>query len=214
VIKRQGMAADSVLQRETPKRRNRQSEMLDGVSVVACVPAPVPVLLFTGPTGAGKSTVAAEASRLLQNSGVPHAMVDLAVIAQCWPRTAEDPWNEALVHRNLTCIWRNFHEAGADRLILCRVLEDRSLLRHVAEAVPGAEITVVRLTADLNELHARIRRREAGRDPSWYLDTAAHLIEKLDRCAVEDLVVRNQGRTAAETADEALHLVGWLPKNR
>jgi hypothetical protein len=128
-------------------------------------------------------------------------MVALAAIAECWLRSAEDPWNEALVHRKLTCVWRNFHEVGADRLILYRVREDRSLLRNVAVAVRGAEITVVRLTADLNESQARIRRREAGRDPKWYLDTAAHLVDKHDRCAAEDLVVRNHGRTAAETAN-------------
>jgi adenylylsulfate kinase-like enzyme len=40
--------------------------------------ASVPVLLVTGPVGVGKSTVAAEAARLLRQAGVPHALVDLA----------------------------------------------------------------------------------------------------------------------------------------
>src|SRR5215472_8176568 len=36
--------------------------------------APVPVLLITGPVGARKSTVAAEAARLLLQAHIPHAL--------------------------------------------------------------------------------------------------------------------------------------------
>jgi hypothetical protein len=129
--------------------------------------ASVPVLLITGPVGVGKSTVAAQAAWLLREANVPHALVDLAWIEQCWPVPADDPWNERLSHRNLASLWANFREAGADRLILVRVLEARSLLRRVAEAVPGAEITVVRLRAPLAVLHTRIRSREAS-DPGWF----------------------------------------------
>jgi hypothetical protein len=64
------------------------------------------------------------------------------------------PWNERLVHRNLACMWPNARRAGADRPILGRVLEDRSLLRYVAEAVVGTQITVIRLTAGLGQLGA------------------------------------------------------------
>jgi len=172
-------------------------------------PSAAPVLLFTGPTGVGKTTVAAESSRLLEEAGIPHAVVDLAVIAGCWPRPADDPWNERLLHRNLACMWSNFRQAGATRLIVCRVLEDRSLLRHITDAVPGAQITVIRLTATLGELHARIRTREAGRDPQWYLDTAAYLASKLEGAAVEDHVVSNENGPAAAAAEEALRLAGW-----
>ena len=110
------------------------------------MPSSVPVLLITGPVGVGKSTVAAEAARL-REANVPHALVDLAWIGQSWPIPDDDPWHERLAHRNLACIWANFRDAGAGRLILCRVLEDRSLLRAVVEAVPGAEVKVVRLRA-------------------------------------------------------------------
>jgi adenylylsulfate kinase-like enzyme len=51
----------------------------------------VPVLLITGPVGAGKSTVAGEAARLLREANIPHALVDLAWIEQCWPVPADDP---------------------------------------------------------------------------------------------------------------------------
>lgn len=96
--------------------------------------APVPVLVITGPVGVGKSTIAAEAAWLLRQADVPHALVDLDRIEQCWPVPTDDPGNERVSHRNLACMWANFREAGADRLIFARVLETRSLLRRVTKA--------------------------------------------------------------------------------
>jgi predicted kinase len=171
---------------------------------------PVPVLLVTGPIGVGKTTVTAEAARLLGEAKVSHASVDLARIGECWPAPADDPWNDRLLHQNLACMWNHFVEAGAGRLLLCRVLESRSLLDRIRTAVPGADITVVGLRAPLKVLQARIRSREAGRDPQWYLDTTAHLINKLEQACVEDHVVDNHGRPAADVATEVLRVTGWL----
>lgn len=173
------------------------------------VTAPVPVLLITGPVGVGKSTIAAQAATLLREADVPHALVDLDQIEQSWPVPADDPGNERVSHRNLACMWANFRQAGADRLILVRVLEDRSLLRRVTKAVPGAQITVVRLRAPLAVLHQRIRSREAG-DPSWYLDAATSTAEVFEQAQVEDHLVDNQNRPATVVAEEVLHRVGWL----
>lgn len=171
--------------------------------------ASVPVLLITGPVGVGKSTVAGEAARLLREANLPHALVDLAWIEQCWPVPADDPWNERLIHRNLASLWVNFHQAGAERLIVVRVLEARSLLRHVAQAVPGAQITVVGLRAPLAVLHARIRSREVS-DPSWFLGAATHTAHVLEQARVEDHLVDNEDRPVAEVAEEVLRLAGWL----
>lgn len=51
--------------------------------------------------------------------------------------------------QNLASVWSNFAATGAERLVYCRVLEGRSLLRHVAAAVPGADVTVVSLRAPI-----------------------------------------------------------------
>jgi predicted kinase len=174
------------------------------------VTSPVPVLVITGPVGVGKSTIAAQAAWLLRQADVPHALVDLDRIEQCWPVPADDPWNERVSHRNLACMWANFRQAGADRLIFARVLETRSLLRRVTEAVPGAQITVVRLRAPVAVLHERIRSREAG-DPDWFLGAAAHTAEVFERARVEDHLVDNENRPATVVAGEVLHRVGWLP---
>jgi hypothetical protein len=172
--------------------------------------APVPVLVITGPVGVGKSTIAAEAAWLLRQADIPHALVDLDRIEVSWPVPADDPENERVSHRNLACMWANFRQAGADRLIFARVLETRSLLRRVTGAVPGAQITVVRLRAPLTVLHERIRSREAS-DPDWFLDAATHTAEVFARAQVEDHVVDNDDRPPAVVAAEVLHRVGWLP---
>lgn len=149
-------------------------------------PPTVPIVLFTGPVEVGNSTVAMEAARLLKTAQIPHALVDLAWSAVSWPRPPDDPWNERLMYRNLACMWSNFRQAGVERLILCRVLEDRSVLSPIIEAVPGAKITVIGLRAGLAELHPRVRHQ------------------------IEDHVMDNEGRSAAEIAKEALRLAGWL----
>jgi hypothetical protein len=172
--------------------------------------APVPVLVITGPVGVGKSTIASEAAWLLRQADVPHALVDLDRIEQSWPVPADDPGNERVSHRNLACMWANFRQAGADRLIFARVLETRSLLRRVTAAVPGAQVTVVRLRAPLAVLHERIRAREAS-DPDWFLDAATHTAAVFERAQVEDYLVDNGNRPPAEVAAEVLHRVGWLP---
>ena len=93
--------------------------------------------------------------------------------------------------------------------MICRVLEARSLLRHIEAAVPGAQITVVRLQARLELLHTRVRAREAG-DPSWYLDTASYLVAKLETAAVKDHTVDNENRPITEVATEVLRVTaGW-----
>jgi hypothetical protein len=118
------------------------------------------------------------------------------------------------MHENLACMWQNFRRAGASRLILSRVLEDRSLLRRIRAAVPGAKITVIMLRARLSTLQKRIRSREAGRDPQWHLDTAAYLAGQQPGSGVSDHVVRNENRPAADAAWDALRLTGWLTADR
>lgn len=171
--------------------------------------APVPVLLITGPVGAGKSTIGGEVARLLREAGIPGAFMDLPALGNGWPAPPDDPWNERLIHANLACMWANFHTAGARRLVLCRVLEARSLLRHIETAVPGARIIVARLRARLELLHSRVQAREAA-DPSWYLGAATYLTEKLETAAVEDYTVDNQDRSPTEVAVEVLRVAGWL----
>jgi gluconate kinase len=170
----------------------------------------LPVLLISGPVGAGKTTVAAEIGTLLREANLPHAIVDLAVIGRCWPPPADDPWNDRLVHRNLAVMWPHFRRAGAERLVLCRVLEDRALLRHLRAAIPDAAITVIHLDASLQTLHARLRQRESALDPTWYLDVATYLSRSMRPYELADHVVDNDDRPVRDVAAEILGRAGWL----
>ena len=168
----------------------------------------VPVLLLTGPTGVGKSAVLDAASSLLSDAGVRHASVTLSDIGRLYPAPVEDQWNERIAHQNLQSLWGNYAAAGAERLLLERVLETRTLLGRIAAAVPGAEITVVRLRAPLPLLRERIVAREAG-DPAWYLEAAAYLDSVFDTAGIEDFVVDNVDRPVREVAADVLRLASW-----
>jgi predicted kinase len=156
--------------------------------------SPVPVLVLTGPVGAGKSTVASEMGRLLREANVSYAIIDLPRIGDAWPPPPDDPWNEHLIQENLACMWANFREAGASRLIICRVLEKRSLLDSILDNVPGANITVVRLRVPLDVLQERLRAREHPLPADWYLNAATYLSEKMEQSRVEDYLVDNGDR--------------------
>jgi chloramphenicol 3-O-phosphotransferase len=153
--------------------------------------------------------VLAACSELLARSGLPHAAVCLSDIGGLRPPPADDEWNERVAHRNLASIWRNFADAGAERLLLERVLETRSLLGRIEKAVPGAEITVVRLRAPLAVLRERIGVRNA-RDPSWFLGAAEYLDVVFQAADVEDFAVDNVDRPIEEVAADVLRRAGWL----
>jgi adenylylsulfate kinase-like enzyme len=171
-------------------------------------PPPVPVLLVTGPVGVGKTSTAEAMSNLLTDQGIRHAYVDLPQISRVFPERAEDPWNEEVGHRNLACMWRNFQAAGAGRLVVSRVLEDRSLIRRIEVAVPGADVVVVRLQAPLAVVEERIRGRDPEH-PGWFLEAAAYLVPAMDAQRVEDHLVANATLSIDETAREALRVAGW-----
>lgn len=106
-------------------------------------------------------------------------------------------------------MWQNFRAVGVERLIVTRVLETRTLIRRIEEAVPGAEVVVVRLRAPLEVVQARIRARDRDH-PEWSLATTESLVPAMDAQQVEDFVIDNSSSSIDETAREVLSVVGWL----
>ena len=127
----------------------------------------VPLLVISGSMGTGKTTVLYEASDLLSEAGIAHAAIDLDGLAVMHPQRA--PHGQRLAFANLAAVWPNYAAAGAERLIVAIVVEDRANLDHYRAAVPGAHQPIVcRLTAPLSLMHERLRIRE----PGMFLDLA------------------------------------------
>lgn len=170
----------------------------------------VPVLFITGPVGVGKTTVAYEAGTLLAAAGVPHAVVDLDALAAAYPRPVDDGFNTRLAYRNLAAVWTNDAAAGAERLILAAVLEARTELQALREAIPGADVVVVRLRASPPTLIERVARREVGSGREWHLHRSVELADQMEREAVEDHLVDTTDRDPVAIARVLLERVGWL----
>jgi hypothetical protein len=64
------------------------------------------------------------------------------------------------------------------------------------------------LRVDLSTRHARLRQRESGRDPTWFLGTATYLMQAMRPDEVADYAVDNGVRPVSEVAAEILRLVG------
>jgi hypothetical protein len=170
----------------------------------------VPTLLLTGTVGSGKSAVAAEINDTLAELKIPNAAIDLDALVWQWPSTSK--WNNDLMFENLASLWPNYQAHGATHLILARVLEDRSELDRYRSAVPGAEITVCRLTTPQPLRLERLRERmPPGPSRDWHLARSVELEGVLANSACEDFQVENGDRPVCEVALEVLVRAGWLP---
>ena len=114
-----------------------------------------------------------------------------------------------LVYQNLAVVWSNFAAVGASRLLVAGLVEKRSELRLLSEAVPGAAVTVVRLHAPLSVLEQRIRLKEPG-SPEAEIDGARWWTEHLEHARPEDHLVETADRPVGEIARDVLRLANWL----
>jgi chloramphenicol 3-O-phosphotransferase len=149
-----------------------------------------------------------EVGRLLRRRGIPHAFIDVDALAYTFPTPPDDRFQQRLALRNLAEVWRNHQQAGARVLVLDRVVEHRANLAGYRAAVPGAAITVVRLSASVEVIAERLERRG---DPQ-HLDRAQELVSLMDAAKVEDLLVNTEGRTPTEVGLEILTALRWPPK--
>jgi adenylylsulfate kinase len=167
------------------------------------------VLVITGPVGVGKTAVAGALSVLLEQTGIPHALIDMDWLRWCDPVPSDDPFHMALGLQNLAAIWSNYQAVGAMRLILVDIVEAREALAEYHAAIPDASIVVVRLQATLPTILQRLRGRETGASLTWHEQRADELARLMAEQAVEDLRVQTEGKTVEEIARELLTRTGW-----
>lgn len=162
------------------------------------------VLIINGPVGVGKSTTANTLSELLEAQGVPHAVIDMDYLRSVYPRPEDDPFHEALGYRNLAAVWQNFREAGARVALIPSVVETAENIAAYKLAIPGAEITVVRLSASLETLRSRLAQRELGSGLAWHTARTEELQRLLDERQLDDAIIDTDGKTSLEVAREVL----------
>jgi adenylylsulfate kinase len=171
---------------------------------------PVPVIVVTGTIGAGKTAVALEMAVILREHRIPHAMADLDALSECWPVPDDDPSNVGVTLCNLAAAWANYRDAGAQRLVVAGVIEGRDDLDRIRASIPGAEVTVCRLTASPAVLRKRIVGRAVGSGVEWDLARAPELDAVLDALDVVVLRLTNEAKTVREVAMELLDAAAWL----
>jgi len=161
------------------------------------------VLVVTGPVGVGKTSVAWEMTEMLDERGLPFGFFDPDAI-HFRPVPDDDPFGYRVWSAALATVWPLM---GADRLLVPLVVEQRE---DAERLIPGAELTIVRLTASPGTLDARIRRRELGAGLDWHLARAQELDAHWRENPVEDFVVDADGRDLRDLAVEVLTRSGWI----
>jgi predicted kinase len=79
----------------------------------------------------------------------------------------------------------------------------------VVEAVPGADVTVVRLRAPIAVIEERLRLREPQDALAWYIDAARELVPRLEWASVEDHVIDNVDISLTDVATRVLAVAEW-----
>lgn len=166
------------------------------------------IVVITGPVGAGKSTTARAVVEELERRGQPCALIDMDYLRWVRPSSTTDRFNSRLGHANLAVMWPNFRQAGTRWLILADVIEHPHDARHYSEAIPGAQVTVVRLNVPLDLVLTRLEDRESAESMPWYRNRAPELQGIMEREGVGDIVVNVADRSPDDVATEILtHLL-------
>jgi adenylylsulfate kinase len=156
-------------------------------------------VLLTGGLGSGKTTVAMELGEILGERGLLHAVIDLDWL--CWiGPDVTGPDLQGLLTDNLRAVWANFAAAGARHLVMARALLEPSHAEAVRRALPGVDVTVIRLAVGPETRRLRLSGRDSGTVLAGHLAEAEHFERLIAGAGVESVVLTNDGRSVRETA--------------
>jgi hypothetical protein len=164
-------------------------------------------VLLTGSLASGKTAVAQEMVAIAKDLGLPAAAIDLDWLS--WATGATIGLDE-LIARNLSAVAGSYAAAGIDRLVLARAIVHSSGLPVVAGALPGWELTVIRLDAPRAALVQRIRERDSGSELREHLAELDEMTRKVIAAAPGARVVANDGRELGDVAREVMRAAGWI----
>jgi hypothetical protein len=170
-------------------------------------PGATQLLLISGRSGVGKTSVAAEIHHRLSHRGVWHGYIEGDNLDLAHPT----PWEHGLAERNLAAMWANYRALGHERLVY---VNTAAVL--VADALVAAIGGVVRpigvlLTADDATVRARLSRRETGSAFESHVERSASMAARLEQEApawVER--VATSGHSVSEVAEDVLGRTGWV----
>ncbi len=150
-------------------------------------------------------------SEILRKRDVPHAVIDVDYLRYAFPRPKDDPFYQTLGIKNLASIWGNYKAIGINKIIIPNVVESRTDVDAIAQVIPGAKVSVVRIKANLNTVHKRLHKRHNNRDNenlTWHLDRAVELNNQLEDSKIEDFIVDSENKSLKKVAEEILKK--WL----
>ena len=163
-------------------------------------------VLITGVYGAGKSTVAAEISYLLEQRRQPYALLDLDFLG--WGVNSFDGHaaGSPFMLRNLAAVVSNYREGGISVFVLARFVSSHDELHGIREAA-GVPLRVVRLSVPLPDIEQRLAA-DATTERREELREAARQIADGEGVGLEDIVLAND-RPVPVVAGQIMTWLGW-----
>lgn len=126
-----GLTVDDVLQQISKRLEDWPGDYTPAPNTITAPEIRGRVLRVRGPREDGKSMVSWQIYRQMRLAGTSSAFVDLDQLGFLRPFHAADPGNRRLQAANLAAVWRTFHAAGAECLVVAEPLDDPGAARPI-----------------------------------------------------------------------------------
>lgn len=169
---------------------------------------PTDVIFIGGRSGAGKSSVAAEASQILARADIRHAVIEGDNLDQAYP----PPWRDGidLAEQNLAAMWKNYRAVGYSRLIFTNTVSVLQVAELTAALGGKTRSFAVLLTATDATAADRLALREIGTALDEHIVRSNLAARRLDAADEGVSRIPTDGRSVAEIAHDILLRAGWL----